>query len=49
MEEISFMDDKKKVFVSPVAEIVEFGHDDVIFTSNPFNDGTDNAEDWGTI
>ena len=41
------MDEKKKKFMIPEAEISEFGHDDVILTSNPFEDGgTDNAEEY---
>lgn len=40
------MNDKKKKYVEPKAEISEFADEDVILTSNPFTDGTDNAERW---
>ena len=40
------MDDKKKKYERPEAEITEFRSDDVILTSNPFEDGGDNAEGW---
>ena len=40
------MDDKKKKFVIPMIELVEFDRNDVITTSG-FKLGNDDA-DWGT-
>lgn len=40
------MDDKKKKYCKPNVEVVEYEQSDVILTSNPFEDGTDNAEEW---
>ena len=42
------MNDKKRKneYVKPEAEITEFVNEDVILTSNPFTDGTNNAENW---
>ena len=42
------MDDKKKKFIKPEAEITEFAGEDVILTSNPFkaDGGTNNGEWW---
>ena len=39
---------KKKEYVIPEANVVEFANEDVILTSNPFkgDGGTDNGEWW---
>lgn len=39
------MEEKKKKFLTPIAEIIDFGKYDVIRTSGGLNDGTDNT-DW---
>lgn len=40
------MNDKKK-FIIPEALFVSFSNEDIITSSNPWEDGNDNGEPWG--
>ena len=41
------MDDKKKKYTKPEAEIIDFANEDIITVSNNANwVGDDNTEDW---